>query len=239
MRRGELWALGRHRLICGDAGSAGDRARLLDGGKPDFILTDPPYGIGMSTGITDPGLRSYGAAPERFREYGGEAWDEERPPREVFEALLAYKRPCFVFGGNFFTDLLPVGTSWIVWDKTGERGFRNPFSSVELIWTNLRRKTSRKVIYIQQGFCCEEKREARFHPTQKPTTLLARILGEYAPEGGVVLDPFAGAGGTLLACERTGRAARVMEIDPAYCETIIRRWEDATGRKAERMGQDG
>jgi site-specific DNA-methyltransferase (adenine-specific) len=73
----------------------------------------------------------------------------------------------------------------------------------------------------------------RYHPTQKPTVLLRDILTRWAPEGGTVLDPYAGAGSTLLACEQTGRTAFVSELSPAYVDVIIARWEHLTGRTAE------
>ena len=91
--------------------------------------------------------------------------------------LLSYKSPTFLFGGNYFADLLPASTHWIVWDKKGNIEFKNPFSDCELIWTNDKKKVVKKYTVIQQGFISEEKE--RFHPTQKPVKLIRSIIEDY------------------------------------------------------------
>jgi len=183
----------------------------------DAVITDPPYGINMDGGADGFGVRS-GRRYER-------GWDDKPPSQELFDLLIGFKKPLFLFGGNYFTDKIPVGSHWIVWDKKGNYEFKNPFSDCELVWTNVKKKVVKKYTVIQQGFIAEEKE--RFHPTQKPVTLMKRIIEDYTREGDTILDPFMGSGTTGVACVQTGRNFIGIEIDPTYFAIAERRIKEA------------
>lgn len=177
----------------------------------DLVLTDPPYGIGA-----DKGVGGFGASGNKAKKYQDD-WDKMTPSSEYFTEVLRIGKKVIIFGGNFFTDKLPVNGHWIVWDKKGDIAFDNPFGDCELAWTNINKKSVKKYKVIQQGFITEEKE--RYHPTQKPVHLLKQIISDYS-EGGVILDPFAGSGSTLIACKQLDLNAVGIEISPKYCKVI-------------------
>lgn len=192
--------------------------RTLPDKHIDAVVTDPPYGINADKGTAGFGIRS-------GRHYESE-WDSQPPEAEIFEKILSFSERCFIFGGNYFTDRLPVGRHWIVWDKVGEMKFQNPFSDAELIWTNINKKTVKKYVVIQQGFISKEKE--RFHPTQKPVSLIKSILEDYTKEGDTIFDPFMGSGTTGVACMQLGRNFVGCEIDPDYFKIAEKRIKQAS-----------
>ena len=171
----------------------------------DLVLTDPPYGIGADKGV--------GGGISKGRKYKGD-WDI-RPSKEYFDEMLRIGKQVIIFGGNFFTDLLPVNGHWIVWDKTGEIKFDNPYSQAELAWTNVNKNTVKKYVVIQAGFIAEEK--DRFHPTQKPVSLFSAIINDYTEKDMTILDPFLGSGTTAIAARNLKRNYIGIEISPEYC----------------------
>ncbi|MFA5442045.1 MAG: site-specific DNA-methyltransferase [Candidatus Paceibacterota bacterium] len=174
----------------------------------DLILTDPPYSIGA-----DKGTDGFGSS--KTNKHYKDNWDSKRPDKIYFDEILRIGKNIIIFGGNFFTDLLPVNGHWIVWDKTGSIVFHNPFSDCELAWTNINKKTVKKYTVIQQGFISRERK--RFHPTQKPVDLFRAIINDYSKEG-IILDPFLGSGTTAMAAKKTGRDFIGIEQDKDYCK---------------------
>lgn len=224
---GDMWQLGEHRLICGNSTDAGTIGRLMgDISQANLLLTDPPYGINADKGIKT----TYGSNAHNEYKYEGE-WDAETPSKEAFDLMRKVADEQIIFGANYFTDKLPVGTSWIVWDKVGDIQFNNPFSDCELAWTSLDRVITKKYTCIQQGFVADEK-EKRVHPTQKPVKMLADILKDFSSAGDVIIDLFGGSGSTLIACERLGRKCLMCELSEHYCDVIINKWETLTGQEA-------
>lgn len=142
----------------------------------DLVLTDPPYGINA-----DKGVGGFGSSGDKAKKYS-DSWDSKTPEQEVFDEILRIGKSVIIFGGQFFTDKLPVNGHWIFWDKKGEFAFDNPFGDGELAWTNIGKKSVKKYKVIQQGFIAEEK--DRSHPTQKPVRLFSKIIEDYLPEGG-------------------------------------------------------
>lgn len=181
----------------------------------DLILTDPPYGIGG-----DKGVGGFGSSAHTAKKYDDD-WDKSRPTKEYFGEILRVGKQVIIFGGNYFTDLLPVNGHWIVWDKTGGIKFDNPFSHCELAWTNIDKSVVRKYIVIQQGFVASEK--DRYHPTQKPVSLFEGIISDYTEVGQTVLDPFLGSGTTTLAARNLQRQYIGIEISPEYCKIAEQR----------------
>lgn len=178
----------------------------------DLVLTDPPYGLKQ-----DKGSRKYGKSPRK--EYDG-SWDNITPSKDYFDKMLRVGKMVIIFGGNLFTDKLPVSGHWIFWDKKGGILFDNPFSDGELAWTSIFKKPIKKYEVIQQGFVTEEK--DRWHPTQKPVSLFSQIIQDYR-ESDTILDPFMGSGTTLVAAKHLGRKAVGIEISEKYCETAVNR----------------
>ena len=241
MNYGEIWQLGKHKLMCGDATNPDDIAKLIDGEHVDLILTDPPYGmkcqnkngaIGDYNRILYPpkerGQFNYGRKnPIRANSYsliiGDNSPDTAKKFYENVKDLDAVK---IIWGGQYFADFLPINGGWLFWDKmTGD----TDFSDGELAWCS-KGKRVRKYTQTWSGVCRAGSRDLemlkRVHPTQKPVELHARILEDFSKEGNIILDCFGGSGTTLIACEITNRKCLMMEISPEYCEIIKSRWEN-------------
>lgn len=199
-------------LYCGDCL---DILPTLADKSVDLVLTDPPYGIKMSKG-------SDGYGVSAGRQYS-DTWDSSRPSTHYFDAILSFCVPTLIFGGNYFADILPRSTHWVVWDKVGNTDFNNPFSDCELIWTNIKKNSTRKMVYIQQGFISQEK--TRYHPTQKPVGIVGGLISNYTQPGNTILDPFAGSGTTAIACIRYNRKYILIEKEEKYCEIAAKRIE--------------
>lgn len=225
-KKGDIWKLGNHRLMCGDSTDVASVALLMDGQKADLCLTDPPYGIKRDKGFG--GFGGFGP-PIARRQYNDD-WDSFTPSKECFDLMLKQANKAVVFGGNFFTDKLPQGNHWLVWNK---HNTMPTFGDAELAWTNIDRN-SVKIFDIQYNGLLGKEKE-RFHPTQKPVKLFFEILSEYTKDGDLVLDLFGGSGTTLIAAEQLNRKCYMMELDPHYCDVIIARWEKLTGNKAEKL----
>ena len=182
----------------------------------DLVLTDPPYGIGKSHGGRGSfafGGKNSGKAPGHRREYPDE-WDHKRPPRELLRAVVEAGALAIVFGGNYFADLLPASTHWIVWDKLNTAP---TFSDCELAWTSSPRRSVMKITIESNGMI-GAVRGRRVHPTQKPLSLMKWCIDNYSSPGDMILDPFMGSGTTLLAAKDLGRRAIGIEREEKYCK---------------------
>ncbi|MGL4404101.1 MAG: DNA-methyltransferase [Fusobacteriaceae bacterium] len=188
----------------------------------DAVVTDPPYGINA-----DKGVGGFGSSNTAKKYKGG--WDSATPSKEVFNEFFRISKKVIIFGGNYFTHLLPQSNHWIVWDKVGSFTFKNPFSDCELIWTNIDKNTVNKMTVIQQGFVSEEKE--RFHPTQKPVKLLSQIIEKYTTPNQTILDPFMGSGTTGIAAVNLDRNFIGYEIDQDYFEIAKKRIKQAQDKK--------
>ena len=219
---GEVYQLGRHRLMCGDATKIEDVQRLMDGKKADIIYTDPPYGIAYHAG--EMGLK--GSLKFNVLEGDSEEMD--------LSLLLSYENKCsmVVWGSQNFIKQLPYCGRWICWDKrTNERADMGIGSDFELAWTN-KKSGYFKMYRIQHGgyINADDFGKKRLHPTQKPIKLCVQIL-EDQKAGNNVLDLFGGSGSTLIACEQTNRINFSMEIDPKYTDVIRKRYAKFIGKE--------
>ena len=237
-KEGQLWQLGDHRLVCGDATKKEDVDLLMDGNKADMVFTDPPYGINVvktdgQIGGDRKGVIGY-EGKAKTNTYKAVIGDD-KPFDPSF--LLTLSDRHIIWGANNFASKLPDNSKWIVWDKKGDIQLNNDFSDVELAWTNFEGKSVKKFVHIWAGMTREGNRmdelSNRVHPTQKPVGLFTDILDRYADKQSSVGDLYLGSGSTLIACEKTNRKCYGMELDPHYCDVIIKRWEDYTGQKAE------
>ena len=157
--------------------------------------------------------------------------DTTETARACYDVAITCSDNQIIFGGNYFTDFLPVSRGWIVWDKNNTGNF----ADAELAWTSFD-KGVKLYKHTWNGLVREGDRNAegvtRVHPTQKPVGMIANILQDYSEENDIILDCFGGSGSTLIACEQTGRKCCMCELDPHYVDVIIGRWEKFTGQKA-------
>jgi len=179
-------------------------------GKVDAVVTDPPYGIKR-----DGQKQSTGGHGGR-KAYEFRGWDNERPRKEVFDAILkAYDRRV-IWGGNYFSDLLPATGGWLVWDK----GQRINQSDGELAWSNVGGALRIRILNR-----VEIKKDGAVHPTQKPVNLMTWSVDH--TNGNYILDPFMGSGTTGVACANLSRKFIGIEIDQKYFEIACERIEAA------------
>jgi len=219
---GDVWLLGRHRLMCGDSTSIDAVDRLMDGMKPNAIFTDPPYGIGLDQD---------GQTLGKSQKYNAVANDHSsETAKDAFRLAVSMQVPeLYFWGANHYSSCLPDSSCWIVWDKQGGKSVT--FADCELCYTNIK-KPVRMFTHIWDGFRRDsEKGEKRVHANQKPVALFAEIWSKFNM-GQVVLDLFGGSGSTLLAAEKTDRVCYMLELDPRYIDVIIARWQDFTGQTA-------
>ncbi|MHC1597241.1 MAG: site-specific DNA-methyltransferase [Methermicoccaceae archaeon] len=230
---GEIYELGRHRLMCGDATNEEDMARLMDGKRMDVLLTDPPYGINVvSRGVIGGGKKpTFGKVgynhivkARHYKQIEGDDHPFDPTP------FLKLAPTIVMFGGNYFADKLPVSAGWFVWDKNGGRTWEDTFADGEIIYTSLKRHT--KIYRVMwKGMVKEGESGHRYHPTQKLLKLITELLEDTSKEGQNVIDPFGGSGTTLIACEQLNRTCYMMELDPHYCDVIRQRYANIIGKE--------
>jgi len=196
----------------------GDCLEILPELEPvDLCLTDPPYGIKQDKGFG--GFDGFGGLGEPIaRKQYTDDWDSERPSKQCFNKILQVSKLALIFGGNFFADLLPISTHWLVWDK---KNTMPTFGDAELIWTNSKRKSVKIYECEYNGLLGKEGK--RVHPTQKPVKLIIDLLNVYSKTNDIILDPFFGSGTTAIACERLNRKWIGIEISEEYCEIAAKR----------------
>jgi DNA modification methylase len=240
-RPGDLWLLGEHRLLCGDSTKAEDVALLLAGGKPALCVTDPPYGVGYDPDwrneAADKGLIAHAAS-----RVGRVANDDRIDWSEAFSLVPGDVVYCW-------SSSRYVGATQRAIEETGFE------CRAEIVWSKPRFVISRGHYHWQHEPCWYAIRKGATahwagdrsqttlwevgldmnadggHSTQKPVELMARSIRNHQ---GDVYDPFIGSGTTLIAAEQEGRRCYGMEISPAYCDVIVRRWEQFTGQTASR-----
>ena len=212
---GDLWILGRHRLLCGDATVVEDVERLMDGKKADMVFTDPPYGLG-----------GYAGRSGKFNAIKGDDEDVEK-----FYQCIPKTKERYIWGNwqVLKTVIQEQPRDVIVWVKNNfgmGKGYRGQYE-ICFYFGNFDGSDS-DVWQIDKDVNYK-------HPTQKPVALAARALKNSSKLEDIVLDLFGGSGSTLIACEQLNRTCYMMEIDPVYCDVIIRRWENFTGQKAVKL----
>ena len=244
VKLGEVWQLGEHRLMCGDACKREDIELLLNGRKPDLVLQDPPYGMkcqkpsGVIGGTCiNFGMRLRGKPDNvlvQSKVYPALIGDNnQNTARANYELIKDLCKLQIIWGGQYFAHFLPISGAWIFWDKLNGDNY---FSAGELAWVS-QGKRLRKYEHTWNGCVRAGRRDlnlkTRVHPTQKPVELHIKILEDFSKSGDLVLDCFGGSGTTLIACNECGRVCYMMELSPEYCEIIIRRWEILSGKEAE------
>ena len=226
---GDIYILGNHRLMCGDSTSIDAVEKLVAGTTIDLCYTDPPYGINEKGDRT---ARKTGLAKNHnFKDFKDDTIDYAVEAYQIVEGVLQVKRQVW-WGANYYCHALPQSNNWFVWDKRVEDKMADTQSDCELAWVKSKWSSVRIFRHLWKGFNKDsERNQQRVHPTQKPVAL-AEWSFDYFKEVSTVLDLFGGSGSTLMACEKTGRHCLMMEFEPHYCDVIVKRWEDFTGKKA-------
>lgn len=222
---GDLWQLGKHRLLVGDSTDPATLTAFLVGVTPTMIWADPPYGISIVKVSGSIGSGNMIPAGK----YAPVVGDNSPTTAIAAYSLIADLYPAarhIWWGGNHYANMLPPSSCWIVWDK---QNTGTDFADAELAWCSS--KTAVRIFHhMWNGLMkASERGERRVHPTQKPVALAEWAFEFYGTPSDVVFDPFLGSGMSLIAAERTGRTCYGCEISPAYGDVILRRFTAETG----------
>ena len=232
---GDIYQLGNHRLMCGDSTSVDAVEKLVNNIIIDLCYTDPPYGINEKGDRT---ARKTGLAKNHnFKDFKDDSIDYAVEAYQIVEGVLQVKRQVW-WGANYYCHALPQSNNWFVWDKRVENKMTDTQSDCELAWVKSKWSSVRIFRHLWKGFNKDsERNQQRVHPTQKPVAL-AEWSFDYFKEVNTVLDLFGGSGSTLMACEKTNRSCYMMEFEPHYCDVIVKRWEEFTGKQAVLLTND-
>ena len=257
-RAGDIWQLGRHRLLCGDTRDSDAMDRLMDGESADLVFTDPPYNVAI-----DGNVCGLGSVKHREFAFASGEMSESQFTRFLADTLSNMSRLmrdgaiAFVcMDWRHMGELLKAGSeaftelkNLVVWNKTnGGMGafYRSKHELIFVFKQGSAQHTNsfglgetgryRTNVWDYAGISsigANRSDELAMHPTVKPVALIADAIMDCSKRGQIVLDGFGGSGSTLIAAEKTGRSARLIEYDPLYCDTIVRRWDSYTGKRAK------
>lgn len=239
-KAGDLWLCGQHRILCGDACNAQDVERLLSGVKPNLMVTDPPYGVDY-----DPHWRAEAGVNNNRKKMGEVVNDERadwRQAYDLFPGAVAYVWHAGKYASEVQASLEASGfqiRSQIIWAKDRFALSRGDYHwQHEPCWYAVR----------QKGNWCGDRSQSTLwtipsrddsghgHSTQKPVEAMRRPMQNNSSAGQAVYDPFVGSGTTMIAAEMEARCALCLEINPAYVDVAVTRWQDFTGEKARLDG---
>lgn len=196
----------------------------------DWLITDPPYGIKIDKmSFTKGGHTKNEKAAKR--DYSSTKQWDRRLTKDYFDLMFAVSKNQIIFGGNYYTDILPLTANWIVWDK--RCGItRNDFNDCELAWCST--GGTRVFQYYYNGFAQGDmkNKDERFHPTQKPTQIICQLLNYYTKQGDLILDGFMGSFTTAVACNKLQRHFIGAELDKDYFEKGQKRLQTELKQKS-------
>ena len=244
-KHGDIWILGKHKRLCGDTTMCDDVQKLMEGDVADMVFTDPPYNVNYGATMKDK-LR-YHTSPNHGRTIMNDNLGEdfEQFLYDACTNMLMYcKGAAYVCMSSselhtLYSAFVKAGGKWstfIIWAKNtftlGRADYQRQYEPILYGWVS-----------DKPHYWCGDRNQSDIweynkpqhndlHPTMKPVELVERAINNSSKVGEIVLDGFGGSGSTLIACEKTGRVARLMELDPKYCDVIVKRWEDWTGKKA-------
>jgi DNA modification methylase len=224
---GDVWVLGRHRLMCGDSTSIDAVEKLMDNAKADMVFTDPPYGVDYDGINNDDRAGLDGLLRGAFSSYLSTS-------KSGAAIYVFHSDKCADIFHSVFREFFHF-SSMVIWAKNSLTLSRTDYQSQHepclYGWMKGGAHSfhgDRKQVSVWRF----DKERVEGHTTPKPVALIERALENSSKGGDVVSDLFGGSGSTLIACEKTARDCRMMELDPKYCDVIIKRWQDFTGEKA-------
>jgi DNA modification methylase len=237
---GDVWLLGDHRLMCGDATQIEAVEKVLAGGLADMVFTDPPYNVNYGSTMKD---KLRGKKHKIANDNLGEGFEQFL--RDACVNILAVtKGAVYICMSSSelhtlhraFTDAGGHWSTFIIWAKhvftMGRSDYQRQYEPILYGWKEgmdhywCGARDQGDVWFVKKPVSND------LHPTMKPVELVERAIRNSSKSRDTVLDPFAGSGSTIIACEKTGRQARVVELEPKYCDVIVRRWQEFTGRQA-------
>jgi len=233
---GDVWLLGNHRLMCGDSTSIDAVERLMDGQKADQLVTDPPYNVNYE-GSDGKKIKNDNMKDAEFRQFLRDAFSSAFNVMKSGASFYIWHAD--LEGYNFRGAIIDCGEkvrSCLIWNKPSIVMGRSDYhwkhepclygwkDGAAHLWASDRKQST--VLDF------EKTKKNDVHPTMKPVSLMEYCVQNNTKGSDVVLDLFGGSGSTLIACEKTGRHARLMELDPKYCDVIVKRWQDFTGKQA-------
>ena len=229
---GNVWQLGRHRLVCGNSNLQNDVDKLMNGHKAKIVYTDPPYGMNLDTDYTQMGSN---------RSYDAVIADDKQFDARFLLDYFSYCNEIFLWGADYYVETLdrkyPNLGSWLIWDKYSDAErvglLDGKFGSgFETCWSKAKHARQLVRILVTTNYTARGD-ETRVHPTQKPIELASWFINKFSKSKDLIVDIYGGSGSTLIACEQTDRVCFMMELDPKYCDVIIARWEKLTGEQAQ------
>ena len=256
-RNGDLWLLGNHRLLCGDARDEAAYDRLLEGAKAEFVFTDPPYNVAIDGNVC-------GLGRIRHREFAMGCGEMSEPEFTTFLQTIFDRLTEHTIDGSIHQICMDWRHMWemlaagrqvyselknlCIWNKTnaGMGSFYRSKHELVFVWKSGsaghvnnfelgQHGRNRTNVWDYAGvntMRAGRLEELAMHPTVKPIALVADAIKDCSRRGGLVLDPFCGSGTILIAAERTGRKARALEVDSTYVDVGVRRWQSYTGKTA-------
>lgn len=254
-KRGEVWQLGNHRVMCGDSTSAEDVEKLRGGVLADMVFTDPPYGV--SIGDKNAALNSVQPSGRCTTNIENDTLSADALYPILVKAMTNARLSCKDDASYYVTSPqggelglmmmmmmmkdagLPV-RHMLVWVKNsatfslGRLDYDYQHEPIFYTWTK-KHHNYREGEYRTTIWKYDKPRKCDLHPTMKPVALVANAMKDATKEGDVVIDMFGGSGTTLIAAEQMGRKAMLMELDPHYCDVILARWEKLTGQTAVKI----
>jgi DNA modification methylase len=248
---GDIYQLGNHRLMCGDSTSIDAVEKLMDGQKADMVFTDPPYNIGfggtMSNTSKNGVMIKHTGMNAKHRPIENDKKTESEFYDFISEVLAIIQIKCkgafyISFGSANLHELLrpitDIGMEYksiIIWVKNqspmGGGAYRRRYEPI--IYGNFSGEFYGKAYAEDDVWEFQRTLKNDLHPTMKPVELVKNAINHGSKLKDIVLDLFGGSGSALIACEELNRKAFLMELDPKYCDVIVKRWEDFTGKKAE------
>jgi len=228
---GDVWILGNHRLMCGDSTSIDAVEKLMAGQKADMVFTDPPYGVEYQSNMRTKSAKFDVLAND-------DTFLDIAPIVGMFSTGWVFVWTSWKVQGRWVDQFsaFDYPTNIVIWHKPGggigdlKRTFSSDYE-VALVWHRGAELCGKRIGSVWT--INKDGASTYVHPTQKPVALGVEAMDKTTRAGDEVLDLFGGSGSTLIACEKTNRYCRMMELDPKYCDVIIKRWEDFTGKKAK------
>jgi DNA modification methylase len=227
---GDVWLLGKHRLMCGDSTSIDAVEKLLNGAVIDLVHTDPPYGINEKGDRSKRKGANSLSDGVKYQDFDDSTVNAAVEAYNLCEGM-GIKRQVW-WGANYYCHALPQTANWMVWDKRLEDKQKDQNSDCELAWVKSKWASVRIFRHLWKGLIKgSEHGQARVHPTQKPVAL-AEWVYDYYSDVNTVLDLFGGSGFNLIASEKKGKTSYTMEFMPHYTDVIVKRWQEFTGKQA-------